>query len=185
MSDPDSEITEELTGSTTARNASIAVGVVLIGLIALFIFGGSNQDTRTSRLLDSRVPAIAGPTLDGGSYDIGAARGRWVLVNFFAEWCPGCIVEHPELVELEHYGVDTGAIEVVSVVFDDSPEKVQSLFDRMGGSWPVLDDPSLAVTFQVAQIPESFLVDPNGVVVMHVVGGVEADDIITIIEANR
>ncbi len=163
--------------SHAARNAASVVGVLLVALIALLALGGPGTDAASSRLIDRRVPDVSGATIDGGTYDIDAARGRWVLVNFFATWCAGCIDEHPELVELERWGQETGDIEIVSVVFQDRPEDVAALFDQLGGSWPVLGDSSLAVTFQVAQIPESFLVDPNGVVVAHAVGGVQADDI--------
>ncbi|MEZ5375525.1 MAG: TlpA disulfide reductase family protein [Acidimicrobiales bacterium] len=171
-------------GSTgnTARTISIVVGVVVVAFIALLAYGGTNPTQASSRLVDKRVPAVQGETLAGGTYDIDSARGRWVLVNFFATWCPGCIDEHPDLVELEQYGNETGAIEVVSIVFDDDPDKVAELFAELGGSWPVLaDDGQLAVTFQIAQVPESFLVDPSGVVVAHATGGIKADDIIAVI----
>ncbi len=167
----------------SARIASIVVGLVVVALIALLALGGPGADEASSRLVDKRVPPVAGETLDGGFYDIDSSRGRWVLVNFFATWCPGCIDEHPDLVRLEEYGKETGAIEVVSIVFDDDPDKVAALFDELGGSWPVLgDDGRFAVTFQIAQVPESFLVDPSGVVVAHATGGVTADEIISVIE---
>lgn len=165
----------------SARVASIIVGVIVVALIALLAFGGPGADDEGSRLVDKRVPTVAGETLAGGTYDIDSARGRWVLVNFFATWCGPCIDEHPDLVELENHGAENGSIEVVSIVFDDDPDNVANLFADLGGSWPVLSDPTLAVTFQVAQVPESFLVDPNGVVVAHVTGGIEADDIIQVI----
>lgn len=179
---PDAEwVVTEGTGHS-ARIAAIVVGLIVVGLIGLLAFGGTGTSQASSRLVDKRVPALAGETLDGGTYDIDSARGRWVLVNFFATWCPGCIDEHPDLVELEQYGQDTGAIEVVSVVFDDDPDKVAELFAELGGSWPVLnDDGRLAVTFQIAQVPESFLVDPSGVVVAHATGGITADEILAVI----
>ncbi len=174
--------TETAPGGNTARITAIIVGLIVVALIALLAFGGPGTDAASSRLVDKRVPAVAGETLDGGTYDIDAARGRWVLVNFFATWCPGCIDEHPDLVEIEQYGIDTGAIDVVSIVFDDDPDKVAQLFDELGGSWPVLDDPKLAVTFQIAQVPESFLIDPSGVVVAHATGGIKAEDILAVIQ---
>ncbi len=190
MSEPsDDEATDLLPperAGNGARIAAGAVGLVLVALIALFAFGGGSDDLASSRLLDKRVPAVKGDTLAGGTYDIDSARGRFVLVNFFATWCPPCIAEHPDLVELEAYGAETGNIELVSIVFDDDADKVEALFGELGGSWPVLDDSSatLAVTFQVAQVPESFLIDPNGVVVAHLTGGIEADDVIAAIEGT-
>lgn len=182
LTDQDLDRFDNGAGGNSARIAAIVVGVIVVGLIGLLAFGGTGASQASSRLVDKRVPALTGETLDGGTYDIDSARGRWVLVNFFATWCPGCIDEHPDLVELEQYGKDTGAIEVVSIVFDDDPDRVAELFAELGGSWPVLnDDGRLAVTFQIAQVPESFLVDPSGVVVAHATGGITADEILAVI----
>lgn len=158
--------------------------MVVLGLVALFAVGsGEDEDAGTSDLLGGRVPLVAGSTLDGGTYDIDDARGDWVLVNFFATWCPGCIAEHPELIAFDEWGEETGRAEVVAVVFNDPPDAVASFFSENGGDWPVLDEPSVPVAFQVSRIPESFLVSPSGQVVQHVRGEVDAAALISAIEA--
>lgn len=174
----------EAGSSTTARTAATVVGVVLVALIALFAFSDRATEDTTNRLLGARVPAIEGETLNGGSYDIDDARGRWVLINFFATWCGPCIAEHPELVELEGWGVETGQLELVSVVFDDDPRNVADLFDRLGGSWPVMESPETVVAFQLLRVPESFLVSPDGQVVAHFVSGIEADQVLEVVEGS-
>ncbi len=167
----------------TARRISSFVGAGLVALIVLFALAGGDDGADRSRLLGRRVPELSGETLDGQRYNIDNSRGDWVLVNFFATWCVGCVREHPELVELERWGQDNG-LEVVSVVFDDDSDRVRAFFDERGGAWPVLQDSSAAVTFQIAQIPESFLVSRAGVVIQHTVGGVSADDIKSIVEGG-
>jgi cytochrome c biogenesis protein CcmG/thiol:disulfide interchange protein DsbE len=169
--------------SHTTRWAAGAVGLVLVGLITLFAVGSGSDDTDTNDLLGGRVPEVAGATLDGGSYDIDDSRGSWVLVNFFATWCPPCIAEHPELVAFDAWGRETGRAEVVAVVFNDPVENVAAFFAENGGGWPVLDQPSLSLEFQVMQVPESFLVSPSGQVVQHVQGEVTADALIDLIES--
>ncbi len=167
----------------TARRTAAVVGAFLIGLVALFIFSGADLEPERSRLLGRRVPELAGQTLDGEDYNVDNSRGNWVLVNFFATWCVGCVREHPELVELEAWGEENG-LDVVSVVFDDDADRVEEFFAERGGTWPVLQDPSAAVKFQIALIPESFLVSPSGLVLQHAIGGLEADEIIEIIEGS-
>lgn len=171
-------------GGPTVRRVALAVGVVIVALVGLFAFGGNDEGlSAPSDLLGTRVPAVAGPTLDGSTYDIDLSRGRWVAVNFFATWCVGCVNEHPELVDFDQWGHETGRAEVVAVVFNDEPDDVREFFATYGGSWPVLDNPSLAVEFQVSQVPETFLIAPSGQVVQHVTGEVRAEALIATIES--
>lgn len=170
-------------GPGPARTVSIIVGVMLVALIALLGFAGGDDELRTSPLLGNRSPEVNGQTLSGGSYNIDDSRGSWVLVNFFATWCPGCINEHDDLVELEQWGSRRGDVELVSVVFNDPVDRVEQFFAERGGSWPVLNNPRVPVDFQVSQIPETFLVSPTGRVVLHVQGEVSAQELIREIEA--
>jgi cytochrome c biogenesis protein CcmG, thiol:disulfide interchange protein DsbE len=169
-------------GGHTARWLALAVGVVCLGLVALFAFKGENRLERPSRLIGQRVPDVAGQSvIDGAAYDIDDARGRWVVVNFFASWCPPCIAEQPELREFADWGSGTGRAELVGVVFQD-PDARQFLADN-GGTWPVVDDPGIPVEFQVANVPESFLVAPSGVVVQRIQGELRSEDLIGLIDA--
>ncbi|MEM7337878.1 MAG: TlpA disulfide reductase family protein [Actinomycetota bacterium] len=162
------------------RWISAGVGLFLVAFIALLALGPDDRldPDDGGELLGQRVPEIAAPTLDGGSYDIDDAGGRWVVVNFFATWCVGCINEHPELVELDQWARDTGQAEIVAVVFNDPPEAVAAFFDENGGGWPVVNDPAVPVAFRVSQIPETFLVSPSGQIVQHIQGEVTAEVLI-------
>ena len=170
------------TGLGPARLTSIIVGLVVAALVVLFAVGRDDPANGVSALLGSRTPAVEGEALNGGSFDIDDHRGSWVLVNFFATWCPPCVAEHPELVELEAWGVERGDLQLVSVVFNDPPEAVAEFFAERGGSWPVIDNPTVAVDYRVAQVPESFLVSPAGQVILHVEGQLAASEIKQLIE---
>jgi cytochrome c biogenesis protein CcmG/thiol:disulfide interchange protein DsbE len=161
------------------RSAVIA-GVVAVALGALVVlFATSGGDDEPGSASDSRIvgevaPALTGTTLDGESWDLDSARGTWVLVNFFATWCPPCVQEHPELVRFSEEAGDRA--EVVSVAFDDSPEKISEFFDRNGGDWTVLasDTGAASIDYGVVKLPESFLIDPEGRVTTKLTGGVTA-----------
>ncbi len=169
-----------------ARKIATTVGVVLVALIALLAFaGGEDEVNGVSSLLQQRTPEVAGTALDGTEYNIDNHRGSWVLVNFFATWCPGCVNEHPDLVALEQWGKEEGDLSLVSVVFNDPVERVEEFFAAQGGTWPVLNSPEVPVDFGVAQIPETFLVSPAGQVVLHVEGEVRAERIIELIEQSN
>jgi cytochrome c biogenesis protein CcmG, thiol:disulfide interchange protein DsbE len=160
-----------------ARWIAVAVGVVLVVFVAV-LATRDNVDARgvSSPLLGKPVPAVTGPTLDGSTFDIDEQRGRWVVVNFFATWCVPCQVEHPELVRFTEEHAALGDVEVVSVAFQDSPEKLDQFFADNGGDWPVVvgDTGRTALSFGVTGVPESYVVAPDGIVVAKFISGVTA-----------
>jgi cytochrome c biogenesis protein CcmG, thiol:disulfide interchange protein DsbE len=156
-----------------------AVLVVLAGLVGVLAVSGGDDRQVRSTLIGRAAPTIAGEALDGSSYDMTEQRGEFVLVNFFSTWCIPCVREHPELVEFEERHRATGDASVVSVVFDDRRAKVQEFFAKNGGEWPVVFDPDgrTALEYGVAGVPESYLVAPDGTVLIKIEGGVTADDL--------
>jgi len=161
------------------RWVSVIVGVLLLGLIGVLATRApAGERASDSRLLGRPAPPIDGVTVTGDDFHLDDLRGRWVVVNYFATWCVPCVIEHPELVKFDQRHRVTGDARVVSVVFDDDPAAVRRFFDRHGGDWPVVvDDGSIALSFGVAGVPESYLVDPDGFVVSKIIGGVVADDL--------
>ena len=181
---PDHEVVGQASGSV-ARKIAAVVGVIVLAMIALLARGGVGERAEAANnLLGERVPLMVGDAVDGRDYDIDDFRGEWVLVNFFGTWCPPCVAEHPELVELEQWGIENDRLSLVSVAFNDNPADVQRFFDDFGGEWPVLDDANLSVAFEISNVPESFLIAPSGLVVQHFIGGIVAGDVQQSIVAN-
>lgn len=184
LDQPDHDAVGQASGSL-ARTIGGVVGALVLAMVVLLAVGRDlDGGDQANRLLGQRVPAMAGTAVDGREYDIDDQRGEWVLVNFFGTWCPPCVAEHPELVELEEWGEANTRLSLVSVAFNDRPEDVQQFFDDFGGEWPVLDDSNLSIQFEIAQVPESFLVAPSGLVVQHFTGGIVAEDVQSSIIAN-
>jgi cytochrome c biogenesis protein CcmG, thiol:disulfide interchange protein DsbE len=113
-------------------------------------------------------------TRDGGTFSSADKRGRWVVLNFFGSWCVPCLEEHPELVAFDAAHRAEGDAVLVSTTFDDRAEDARAFFEEHGGTWPVIDDPenSIGVTYGVAQVPETFVISPNGTVVQRYAGPV-------------
>lgn len=153
------------------------IGVAALALVVLFVVSpsGERDDASSSPLLGKLAPELAGTTMKGDQFEIDDHRGRWVLVNFFATWCPPCVKEHPELVAFSER--NAGAVQLVSVAFDDTEvDRVERFFAEKGGDWPVITSGArgASLDYGVKKLPESFLVDPSGVVVTKINGGVTA-----------
>jgi cytochrome c biogenesis protein CcmG/thiol:disulfide interchange protein DsbE len=164
------------------RGSAVWIAVPVAVVLVLLILVLATRDPATDRVAKSpRVgkpaPAVAGSTLDGGTYDLGARQGRWVVVNFFATWCVPCVKEHPELRAFATEHEELGDAEVVSVVFQDGEAQVDRFFEKNGGDWPVVfdDGTRIGLDYGVTGVPESYLVDPNGIVRVKLIGGVTRD----------
>jgi len=108
---------------------------------------------------------------DGVPIGLEAQRGKVVLINFWATWCKPCEDEMPAMERL-YRGFPRDDFELLAISVDSEPELVTAFRDRLGLSFPILLDASNAVAgaYQTFRFPETFLVDPDGVVVERYVG---------------
>ncbi len=158
---------------------ALTVGLIVAALVVVLATSTSaskEQQQASSPLLGKIGPDIAGPTIDGGSAKLSDYRGKWVLVNFFASWCIPCQQEQGDLVRFEQDHQSAGDAVIFGVRFDD-PEvsAIRTLMTKSGARWPIVDAPDAKIDWGVTGPPESFLVDPNGFVLSHVVGQVNVD----------
>jgi cytochrome c biogenesis protein CcmG/thiol:disulfide interchange protein DsbE len=173
-----------MTATTTRGKPRFApyVAVAVAAVLALFVLllATSKDDVQSSSpLLGKPAPTVVGTGFRGDSFDLATQRGNWVLVNFFSTTCVPCIREHPELKDWSERHKAAGDASIVSVTFDDSPNAVRDFFEQNGGDWPVLlqDTGSIAISYGVTAVPESYLIDPFGVVRVKYTGGVTAKDL--------
>jgi cytochrome c biogenesis protein CcmG/thiol:disulfide interchange protein DsbE len=101
------------------------------------------------------------PDLRGRPVSLRQLRGRPVLVNFFATWCPPCVEEAPSLEDLARRLGDKATVLVVSV--DEDLDALKKFFAK-GSAAMVVRDESRKVpeSFGTSKFPESFLLDRGG-----------------------
>ena len=171
------------------QNRAAIAAAIVAAVLAVFIVLLATSDTQQTtsanfEILGDVAPQISGPTLDGGDYALWDERGDWVVVNFFASWCVGCRVEHPELVEFDRRHQDDN-VQLVAVMFGDSEKNARDFFNELGGDWPALVENTgpIAIDYSVTAVPETILVSPSGRVVQKWVGsnGVTADGLDAVI----
>ena len=100
--------------------------------------------------------------LHGKTWTLQALRGKVVLVNFWATWCPPCRKEMPDLDALYRRFHDRGF--VILGISDEEAGKVKQLLAEQSVTYPILLDPGRKVNelFRIDGIPKSFLYDRSG-----------------------
>lgn len=122
------------------------------------------------------------PALDGTSIDFASLRGKVVLVQFWASWCPDCAREMPTVLDM-YRRFHGGGLEIVGVSLDRDKDALLATVKKKGITWPQFYDAKgwdneLAVRYGVRGIPELWLVDASGKVVAT---GVQVDQLASMI----
>ncbi len=116
-----------------------------------------------AQAVSSKAPDFSLKSVNGKTYRLSAYRGKAVLLNFWATWCPACVGEMPSLVAMA--GRFKGRLQVLSVSLDSSEGPLKEYLRKHPLPFPVLSDSRREVSFglyAVFGLPASFLVDRNG-----------------------
>jgi len=162
----------------------------LILSAAVLMMAGCSKKEETAVVAEVRetkpVPDITVNSLKNVPLKLSQLKGKVVLLNFWATWCPPCRGEIPSMMKLNS-AMAGKPFQMVAVSIDEGgvPE-IESFFKSSGFSLPTYIDPSGSAvkTYGITGVPESFLIDKNGILVKKVIGPFawDAPDTIAFIE---
>lgn len=160
------------------------VGALLVVPLLIFLALGfrSNPHYIQSPLIGREAPTFALEDLDGTRFDLVAFRGQPVVINFWATWCQPCLYEHPILIQAaKHY---EGRAQFLGIVYQDDAEPIRRFVGRRGAWGPSLidADSQVAIAFGVYGVPETFILDSQGVIVEKVTSAVDWRTLTTIVD---
>jgi peroxiredoxin len=117
------------------------------------------------------------PAFNGGTFNLADQRGKTVLINFWATWCPPCLEEMPAMERLWRRHKDAGFV-LVAVSVDADPKKVAPFVTAHQLTFPIALDPSMHVAekYGVRALPSSFIVDKGGLLTAVALGPRHWDD---------
>jgi peroxiredoxin len=103
------------------------------------------------------------PRPEGSRFTLSEQRGKIVLVNFWATWCPPCLEELPAMERLWRRHKDEGFV-LVAISLDADPAKVPPYVAAHRFTFPIAVDPKMAVAekYGVRALPSSFVIDRDG-----------------------
>ena len=169
------------------RVRSLVIGSVIAVIVAALLFVGlglrsGNGSAGPVVTVGSQAPGFSLPTLTGSAPvdldALGKDAHRPVILNFFASWCTPCREETPMLAKAAAAEQSTGGrVRFVGVDANDPPTDALPFVQKSGVTYPVGVDETFQVTsglYGIAGLPETFVIDSDGVVVAHIVGPIDA-----------
>ena len=181
MQDPATASTEPAVTGTRRRGMLLAPALIFAAIVIMFAFALQKGDPSKlpSALIGKPAPMLELPPLDGLTGAEGqpaAALGRQALtngnvsvVNFWASWCGPCVEEHPLLVSLS----TTPDVKLYGINYKDQAVNARRFLGRYGNPFAAVGvDTSgrTAIEWGVYGMPETFVVDGQGVIVYKHVG---------------
>jgi cytochrome c biogenesis protein CcmG/thiol:disulfide interchange protein DsbE len=166
-------------------NWRVAGIVALLVLPLLWVLGwGFGHDPHAvPSVLESRpAPAFTLQSLDGKSVSLAGLRGRPVVINFWASWCEPCAVEHGALQAMAK--AYDGRVQFLGIVYQDTAENAAQYLKSQGNAFPQLLDPDtrVAIDYGIAGVPESFVIDAQGVIRKKFVGVLNPGDLSAVLD---
>lgn len=151
---------------------------MLVGTIVAGLAGGAtlvaNYGPDIRRVeVGARAPDFSAVDLaTGDSVSLERYRGSVTLVNIWATWCVPCRVEMPAM-ERVYQSLAPRGFKIAAISIDEgNPDDVRDFGNELGITFDLLQDRSTAVqqTYQTTGVPESFLLNRDGIIVKRVIG---------------
>ena len=113
-------------------------------------------------------------SITGEKKSLSDYRGKTVLLNFWATWCPPCRSEMPSMEDL-YKKMDKNSFEILAVNIQEDKKTVEDFINRNRYTFPVLLDEKgeAASIYQIRSIPTTFLLDKNGFIFAALTGSRE------------
>jgi len=121
--------------------------------------------SRTEKAAVGSAHTFVLTTIKNNRLNLNDYKGKVVMLEFFASWCPPCQTVAPDLKSIYEKYMGKGFV-VLAIAMDDGPEAlsaVNSFVNEFGIPYPVMiDDGTVSRQYQVISIPTSFIIDKDG-----------------------
>ncbi|KPK28847.1 MAG: hypothetical protein AMJ61_01050 [Desulfobacterales bacterium SG8_35_2] len=142
--------------------------LLLSTLFSLLLLAGCEKiagERRVKRMeIGKPAPDFVLQDAEGKTWKLSSLKGQVVFVNFWATWCKPCRDEMPSM-EALNKAMAGQPFQMLSIVFNDDLDMANSFARGLGATFPVLANPSPELTeaYMITGVPETFLIDTNGI----------------------
>lgn len=151
--------------------------IAVIGLALLLTACDSSPQKGAAPVVqpDAVAPDFSLADLSGNSVSLSDYRGKVVIVNFWASWCPPCLAEMPSMETLYRTLKDDGLVLLAVNTEANGRKTVAGFLERNPHTFPVLLDDEGAVQqlYGVFKLPESFVIRKDGTIDDKIIGAID------------
>jgi len=161
-------IIRPLGGGLKRKLKTALVLAFIAGLVALFIYPDYRQGEASMR---GRPAKNFEFTLNGKPEQISDFRGKVVVLNFWATWCPPCVEETPSLIQLQKRIAPLGGT-VLGVSLDDDQSAYLNFLKTYKIAFPTYRDPTKqsAIDYGTTMYPETYIINRQGRIDRKIIG---------------
>jgi len=153
----------------------IVVLLLMVGGSIYLVSAGSlrpQEEPAAEVAVGGQAPDFTLTDMEGRSVNLAALRGKVVLVNFWATWCPPCRAEMPSMEKLYHLLKDEDFVMLAINIEADGQQTVARFLEKNRHSFPILLDSKGDVQkrYGVYKFPETFVIRKDGIIDDKVIG---------------
>lgn len=149
-----------------------------------------NNETESGIEIDQMAPDFTLKTLDGKEVKLSDYRGKKVILNFWATWCPPCKAEIPHMEKYYKKQAKTDHVEILAVNLtqsDKDEDYIRDFVKSYDMTYPVLLDTKgdQQKQYEVVTIPTTFIIDTKGIIQKKIVGPMDQNMMIKTIDSIK
>ena len=154
-----------------------AVWIIILGLIILLSFGFTTDPKKVpSPLIGRLAPDFKVDELNGEQqFSLSEFKGIPIVLNFWASWCLPCEVEHPYLLAIK----EKNNLIMIGINYKDKEEDAKIFIEDKGNPYDYIgrdDSGFFGIDMGITGVPETFIVDEKGTIVLRHVGPIDFSD---------
>ena len=154
----------------------LSIFVVVVGFLAVGL--KLNPREIPSPLVGKAAPDFSQPQLYDPAKMFSPAdmKGKVWLLNFWASWCGGCKTEHPVLMELAR----SGEVQIYGMDYKDKQDEAMAWLRQWGNPYSIIgmdDAGRVGINFGVYGVPETYVIDKQGVIRYKQIGPLNPDTV--------
>ena len=133
--------------------------MLAVGLTLGWLLGG---DAVAVAEVGEPAPDFSVEVIEGGTFTLSEAKGRPVIVNLWASWCPPCRAEIPDISAFAEANPD---VTIIGVAVEDAEQTAREFAAEIDASYPLaLGTPAVEDAYPNLGLPATYIIDENGVV---------------------